>query len=46
MHIEGVLRLRKSPVRTIHLASILAQTGSPTIAGNISRDAAVADGAR
>jgi hypothetical protein len=46
MHIEGVLRLRKSPVRTIHLASILAQTGSPATAENISRDAAVADGAR
>jgi L-lactate dehydrogenase complex protein LldE len=46
MHIEGVLRLRKSPVRTIHLASILAQTGSPATAENISRDAAAVDGAR
>jgi L-lactate dehydrogenase complex protein LldE len=26
MHIDGVLRLRKSPMRTIHLASILART--------------------
>jgi L-lactate dehydrogenase complex protein LldE len=26
MHIDGVLRLRKSPARTIHIASILAQT--------------------
>ena len=26
MHIDGVLRLRKSAVRTIHIASILAQT--------------------
>ena len=29
MHIDGILRLRKSPVRTIHLASILAQTAAP-----------------
>ncbi len=27
MQVEGILRRRKSPVRTIHLASILAQTG-------------------
>ncbi len=46
MHIEGVLRLRKSPVRTIHLASILAQTGSPATAENAAHDAAAAGGAR
>jgi L-lactate dehydrogenase complex protein LldE len=30
MHIDGVLRLRKSPLRTIHLASILAQSAEKT----------------
>jgi L-lactate dehydrogenase complex protein LldE len=29
MHIEGVLRLRKSAARTMHIASILAQTAGP-----------------
>jgi L-lactate dehydrogenase complex protein LldE len=29
MHMDGVLRLRKSPVRCIHLASILAQVDVP-----------------
>jgi L-lactate dehydrogenase complex protein LldE len=29
MHIDGILRSRKSPVRTIHLASILAQRELP-----------------
>jgi L-lactate dehydrogenase complex protein LldE len=28
MHIDGILRLRKSRMHTIHLASILAQTGA------------------
>ncbi|HZW52092.1 MAG TPA: (Fe-S)-binding protein, partial [Rudaea sp.] len=27
LHIDGILRRRNSPVRTIHVASILAQTG-------------------
>jgi L-lactate dehydrogenase complex protein LldE len=40
MHMDGVLRLRKSPVRTIHLASILAQTGAPTETESTSRAAA------
>jgi len=29
MHIDGILRRRQSKARTIHLASILAQTGAP-----------------
>jgi L-lactate dehydrogenase complex protein LldE len=29
MHIEGILRRKNSPMRTIHLASILAQTENP-----------------
>jgi L-lactate dehydrogenase complex protein LldE len=29
MHIDGILRLRKSSARTIHIASILAQTALP-----------------
>lgn len=33
MHIEGVLRLRKSAARTIHIASILAQTAEAPGAG-------------
>jgi len=40
MHIDGVLRRRKSPVRTIHLASILAHTAAP--AGTESASSAVA----
>jgi len=32
MHLDGVLRLRKSPVRTIHLASILARAAAPAAA--------------
>ncbi|HTU36190.1 MAG TPA: (Fe-S)-binding protein [Candidatus Acidoferrum sp.] len=28
MHIDGILRRRNSPVRTVHLASILARTGA------------------
>jgi len=39
MHIDGILRLRKSPVRTIHLASILAQTAAPAEAEPASRGA-------
>ena len=33
MHIEGILRLRKSAARTIHIANILAQTASPDAPG-------------
>jgi L-lactate dehydrogenase complex protein LldE len=40
MHMDGVLRLRKSPVRTIHLASILAQTATPAGNGSASRTVA------
>jgi len=39
MHIDGVLRLRKSRVRTVHLASILAQTAVPAGAQPSSRTA-------
>ncbi|MGH9691096.1 MAG: (Fe-S)-binding protein [Candidatus Acidiferrales bacterium] len=39
MHLDGVLRLRQSPVRTIHLASILAQTaGSADPAARVSAE--------
>jgi L-lactate dehydrogenase complex protein LldE len=40
MHLDGVLRLRKSPVRTIHLASILAQTAAGGPAGPAPRGGA------
>jgi L-lactate dehydrogenase complex protein LldE len=30
MHVDGILRLRKCPVRTIHIASILAQADAST----------------
>jgi L-lactate dehydrogenase complex protein LldE len=36
MHVDGVLRLRKSVVRTIHLASILAQTALPSENASVS----------
>jgi L-lactate dehydrogenase complex protein LldE len=36
MQIEGVLRRRKSRVRTIHLASILARTEETTPSDNMS----------
>jgi L-lactate dehydrogenase complex protein LldE len=32
LHIDGVLRRKKSNVRTIYLASVLAQTGGGSIA--------------
>jgi len=39
MHLDGVLRLRQSPVRTIYLASILAQTaGSADPAARVSAE--------
>jgi L-lactate dehydrogenase complex protein LldE len=45
MHMDGVLRLRKSPVRTIHLASILAQTSGASQAEPAS-SVPVAEGKR
>lgn len=36
MHIDGILRLRKSSARTIHVASILAQTALPSENASIS----------
>ena len=51
MHIEGVLRLRKSAARTIHIASILAQTaegsgadGGTAAGAGATSDARVATG--
>jgi L-lactate dehydrogenase complex protein LldE len=49
MHIDGVLRLRKSAVRTIHLAGILAQTAEPADAkpaAGMAVNAVVGDAAR
>jgi L-lactate dehydrogenase complex protein LldE len=45
MHIDGVLRQRKSRVRTIHLASILAQT-SASAAADPNPSGASVEGAR
>jgi len=33
LHLEGILRRRKSPLRTVHLASILARTENPRARG-------------
>jgi L-lactate dehydrogenase complex protein LldE len=47
MHIEGVLRLRKSAARTIHIASILAQTAeTPGVGAASGADAGTKSDAR